>query len=525
MSGGRDRGQQQAGGYRPSRVHATRRPPRLHALGMTKRFGSLLALDDVSLTLEPGAFRALLGENGAGKSTLVKCIMGYHHPDNGKIIVDDQERTISSPRDAHALGIGMVYQHFTLVPNMTVAENLLLARSNLPAVPDWKKEDARLQSFLVDMPFRVDLAAPIGALAAGEKQKVEILKQLYLGSRILILDEPTTVLTPDEADQVLGLLREMTNAGELSVLLITHKLREVMAFAEAVTVLRRGQLVGEGTVRNISSVELAELMVGSSELAKPAKRVAFSDGDVPLRIEKLCAQDDRGARAVSELSLSVRSSEIVGIAGVSGNGQRELVEVLAGQREPTNGAIFARGERYRPTRQEMRRHRFFCLPEEPLLNACVPRMTVAENLFLRDFDRPPFVTGRWFLDRGAMRDAARQLIAQYRIAAPGPEVPVEALSGGNVQRVVLARELSGLVEVLIAANPCFGLDIAATADIRAQIMEMRNRGAAVLLVSEDLDELFELADRMLVMFSGRIVYESATSETDRATLGRYMVGH
>ena len=232
------------------------------------------------------------------------------------------------------------------------------------------------------------------------------------------------MLTPDEADQVLGLLREMTNAGELSVLLITHKLREVMAFAEAVTVLRCGQLVGEGAVHDIRSAELAELMVGSSELAKPAKRAAFSDGDVRLRIEMLCAENDRGVRAVSELSLSVRSSEIVGIAGVSGNGQRELVEVLAGQREPTEGAILVRGERYRPTRQEMRRHRFFCLPEEPLLNACVPRMTVAENLLLRDFDQPPFVTGRWFLRRRAIRDAARRLIAQYRIAAPGPEVPV-----------------------------------------------------------------------------------------------------
>ena len=263
---------------------------------------------------------------------------------------------------------------------------------------------------------------PSKRLAAGEKQKVELLKQLYLGSRILILDEPTTVLTPDEADQVLGLLREMTNAGKLSVLLITHKLREVMAFAEAVTVLRRGHLVGEGSVRNTQSAELAELMVGSSELAKPAKRAAFYDGDVRLRIEMLCAEDDRGVRAVSELSLSVRSSEIVGIAGVSGNGQRELVEVLAGQREPTEGVILVRGERYGgPPRQEMRRHRFFCLPEEPLHNACVPRMTVAENLLLRDFDRPPFVIGRWFLHRPAMRDAARQLIAQYRIAAPGPE--------------------------------------------------------------------------------------------------------
>jgi general nucleoside transport system ATP-binding protein len=505
--------------------HNLTRPPRLQALSMTKQFGALRALDEVSLTLEPGTFHALLGENGAGKSTLVKCIMGYHHPDQGKIVVDGKQYTISSPRDAHSLGIGMVYQHFTLVPNMSVAENLLLASPSLPAVVDWDEEHARLKSFLVDMPFQVDVTAPVGTLAAGEKQKVEILKELYLGNRILILDEPTSVLTPDEADQVLGRLREMTRAGKLSVLLITHKLREVKAFAERVSVLRRGQLVGEANIDDITSEKLAELMVGRIELTKPAQRIVVSNESTPLRIDALCAEDDRAVQAVSDLSLVVRSGEILGVAGVSGNGQRELIEVLAGQREPSSGAIFVHGEPYRATRDEMRSHAVFCLPEEPLHNACVRRMTVAENLVLREFDRSPFVTGKWFLNRRMMREAAGRLIAQYRIVTPGPDAPAEVLSGGNVQRMVLARELSGPVEVLIAANPCFGLDIASTAEIRGQIMQVRNRGAAILLVSEDLDELFELADRLVVMFSGRIVYETPVSMADRATLGRYMVGH
>jgi simple sugar transport system ATP-binding protein len=513
-----------AAGFRKLR-HDPGHPPRLQALHMTKHFGALRALDDVSLTLEPGTFHALLGENGAGKSTLVKCVMGYHHADQGSILVEGRAHTISSPRDAHALGIGMVYQHFTLVANMTVAENLLLARTDLPAIVDWKKEHTRLQSFLAEMPFRVDVTAPIATLAAGEKQKVEILKQLYLGSRILILDEPTSVLTPDEADQVLGRLRELAQAGALSVLLITHKLREVKAFAEVVSVLRRGRLVGQFKAEDVTSEQLAELMVGRSELARPAERVATSDGNVRLRIEALCADDDRGARVVSDLSLTVRSGEVVGIAGVSGNGQRELVEVLAGQREAACGTVFVHGEPYRVTRQEIRRQAVFCIPEEPLHNACVRRMTVAENLALRDFDRPPFVAGRWFVNRRAIREAAQRLISRYRIIAPGPDAAADVLSGGNVQRMVLARDLSRAVEVLIVANPCFGLDIASTAEIRSQIMQVRNRGAAVLLVTEDLDELFELADRMLVMFSGRVVYETPVAQADRATLGRHMVGH
>src|SRR3989475_11038015 len=301
-------------------------PPRLTVAGMTKRFGSLVALDDVSLTLEPGAFHALLGETGAGKSTLVKCVMGYHTPDKGTVILGGVEQTIRGPRDAHALGIGMVYQHFTLVPSMTVAENLLLARADLPMVIDRGAEGRRMQEFVKDMPFEVDLTAPVSALAAGEKQKVEILKQLYVDCRILILDEPTSVLTPGEADEILGLLHDMTMAGRLSVLMITHKLREVMAFADEVTVLRRGRLAGRGKVEKLTPRDLAEMMIGSSEIAAPAERAVQTNGRERLRLERLCADNDKGHRAVSNVSLFVRAGEIVGIAGVSGNGPTELVE-------------------------------------------------------------------------------------------------------------------------------------------------------------------------------------------------------
>ena len=492
---------------------------------MTKRFGSLVALDDVSLTLEPGSFHALLGENGAGKSTLVKCVMGYYASDKGAVIVDDVERIIRSPRDAHAHRIGMVYQHFTLVPSMSVAENFALARADLSLVVDWPTERRRLHEFLKEMPFKVDLEAPVSALAAGQKQKIEILKQLYLASRILILDEPTSVLTPGEADEILGLLHEMARGGRLSVLMITHKLREVVAFADEVTVLRRGRVVGRGRMEKLTAQNLAAMMIGGSELPPPAQRIAHTTGQVRLRLDHLCVDDDKGHQAVVNVSLSVHAGEIVGIAGVSGNGQAEMVEVLAGQREASAGTITVHGEPYRATRMEMRRHKVFCLPEEPLRNACVSRMSVAENLAFRVFDETRCTIARWGLNRAAMRQAASELIGRYHIKASSTDAPVSSLSGGNVQRLVLARELSGDVEVLIAANPCFGLDIAAIAEIRSQMMRARNRGAAILLVSEDLDELFELADRMVVMFNGELVYETPIADADLAIVGRHMAGH
>ena len=499
--------------------------PRLQIKDMTKRFGPVLALDDVSLSVEPGTFHALLGENGAGKSTLVKCVMGYCSPDKGVVSLDGVEQAIPNPRHAHALGIGMVYQHFTLVPRMTVAENLLLARADLPVRIDWKAENARLRHFMKDMPFTIDPGAQVSTLAAGEKQKVEILKQLYLKCRILILDEPTSVLTPAEADEILGLLHQMSRAGDLSVLLITHKFREVTRFAEEVTVLRRARVAGRGKIEDVTLKDLARMMIGTSEIPEPAQRAPQIGSSEHLRVEGLCADNDRGHRAVDAVTFKVRAGEIVGIAGVSGNGQRELVEVLAGQREPAAGSILVGGEAYRPTRAQMLRHKVSCLPEEPLRNACVPGMSVAENLVSRKFDQPAFTIARVFLNRRAMRSFAADLIASYRIKAPSPEAPARTLSGGNVQRMALARELSGEIEVLVAANPCFGLDFAATSVIRSQLMQVRNRGAAILLVSEDLDELFELADTILVMFSGKIVYETPRTSADLATVGRYMTGH
>jgi general nucleoside transport system ATP-binding protein len=500
-------------------------PPELQVINMTKRFGSLVALDNVSLTLKPGTFHALLGENGAGKSTLVKCVMGFYTPTSGEIRINEKPVAIASPRDAHHYGIGMVYQHFTSVPAMTVAENLVLSRYDNTNLINWKKELDELNAFMEAAPFKVPLDMLIAQLAAGQKQKLEILKQLYLKSKILILDEPTSVLTPSEADEVLGLIREQVTANQLSVLIISHKFREVTSFADEITVLRKGKFAGTGLVKDLTVAEMAEMMMGEKREPKQVEKSVHAESKPVLELKGIRANKDNGLEAVAGVDLTVNSGEIVGIAGISGNGQRELVEVLAGQRPATSGQVMVSGEVYRATRAEMFRHRVFVLPEEPLKNACVPHMSVAENLALRTFDRPPQAKGILLIFK-AIREMATGLINTFKIKTPSPDTPVGNLSGGNVQRTVLARELhSDHIRLLIAANPCFGLDFAAVDYIHGQILEARNRGVAVLLVSEDLDELLKLSDRIIVISGGKFAYESPIAEADFAAIGHSMAGH
>jgi len=499
--------------------------PSLELLGFSKRFGALAALDNVSVKIKAGAFHALLGENGAGKSTLVKCAMGYYAADEGQILLNDREVSIAHPRQAHELGLGMVYQHFTLVPNMTVLENFVLSRGDLPAVIDWASERAKLGDFFSTTPFTVPLDTPVADLAAGQKQKAEILRQLYLKRNLLILDEPTSVLTPDEADEVLSTLKKLTKDNLVTIVTITHKFREVNAFCDTVTVLRRGKLVGTAPTSELDNETMAEMMVGRRETRVVVEREARAPGAAVLKVEKLSVADNVGQLAVEDLSLDVRAGEIVGIAGVSGNGQRELVETLAGQRHAEAGRMLVHSEPYTATRPEMIRHKIACLPEEPLRNACVAEMSVAENMALRSFDQPPASPDGVRLKRAPMRDVARKLIEAYRVKTPGPDAAIRGLSGGNVQRAVLARELSSEGDLLIVANPCFGLDFAAVAEIRARIVQARNRGAAVLLVSEDLDEILQLSDRIVVMFDGKLAHETDAAKADVGAIGRAMAGH
>ncbi len=498
----------------------------LELVGVTKRFGSFVANDKISLKVPAGSFHGLLGENGAGKSTLVKCIMGFHQADEGDILIHGHSKEIASPYDAYHFGIGMVYQHFTLVPAMTVAENLVLSRPDLPAIINWKMEMERLREFMRTSPFQVDLDTPAAQLAAGQKQKVEILKQLYLDSKFLILDEPTSVLTPAEADEVLGLIKQKVKMGELSVLIITHKFREVFGFCDEITVLRRGKFAGQGKVSDLNSDQVAAMMMGGQREAKIVPKAVRERGPAALELKGLCANKDSGVPAVTDVNLTVYEGEVVGVAGVSGNGQRELVEVLAGQRPATGGEVLVHGEAYHASREEAFKHQVFLLPEEPLRNGCVPQMSVAENLALRSFDRAPMARAKCFVSRKSMRRHAVEMISRYSVKTRSPETPIGDLSGGNVQRAVLARELgTGTAKVLITANPCFGLDFAAVESIHGQITEARNRGVAVLLVSEDLDELLALADRLLVISHGQFVYETTPAQADIKTIGQHMAGH
>ncbi|CAB3759847.1 ABC transporter ATP-binding protein [Paraburkholderia humisilvae] len=514
----------------PSARRVSDRPGRaglmLETIGMTKHFGAHVALDDVSIRIRAGTIHALLGENGAGKSTLVKCIMGEHRPTRGQLLLDNREVAIDGIRDAHQHGMGMVYQHFTLVPSLSAAENLVMARPEVPALIDWRAEKARLHAFLERMPFRLPLDRPVASFAAGERQKLEILKQLYLARRLLILDEPTSALTPGEADQVLSLLRTLTRSEGLTVIMISHKFREVMQYADDVSVLRRGRLAGAGTVGDLSVDAMSRMMVGDAVLreAAPRRTWNFAAQPVALALERISAADDDGLPAVREVSLAVRAGEVVGIAGVSGNGQAELVEVLSGQRAASGGRLQVNQRVYRPLRAQMRAGKVFCLPEEPLRNAAVAQMTVAENIAFRVFDQPGLRGVGGWLSPARIRAYARRLIAAYRVKTASPDEPISNLSGGNVQRAILSRELSGDVDVLIVANPCFGLDFASAAEIRARIVEQRNRGAAVLLISEDLDEIVELADRIAVMSEGRIVYDAPAHETDQQAIARAMAG-
>lgn len=499
--------------------------PSLELIGFTKRFGAMAALDDVSVKIEAGAFHALLGENGAGKSTLVKCAMGYYAADQGQILLNDREVEIAHPRQAHELGLGMVYQHFTLVPNMTVLENFVLSRGDLPAVIDWAAERRALNAFFETTPFTVPVDVAVADLAAGQKQKGEILRQLYLKRNLLILDEPTSVLTPDEADEVLTTLKKLTTDGQITIVTITHKFREVNTYCDAVTVLRRGQLIGTKPTSELDNDMMAEMMVGRRETRTVVEREARPPGKPVLKLEGLSVADNVGQLAVEELALEIRAGEIVGVAGVSGNGQRELVETLAGQRDHEAGRMLVHGEVYTATRPEMVRHKIACLPEEPLRNACVADMSVAENMALRSFDQPPSSPDGIRLKRGPMRETARKLIEAYKVKTPGPDAAIRGLSGGNVQRAVLARELSSEGDLLIVANPCFGLDFAAVAEIRARIVQARNRGAAVLLVSEDLDEILQLSDRIVVMFDGKLALQTDSASADVGAIGRAMAGH
>jgi len=503
--------------------------------GILKRFGPVTANAGVDFDLAEGEVHALLGENGAGKSTLMKILYGLYTPDAGEIRVEGQAVRFASPADALAHGIGMVSQHFSLVPTFTVAENIALGYTSGVRF-DERAAAASVRATAARFQLSIDPATQVRHLSVGEQQRVEILKALHRECRALILDEPTAVLTPQETEALFEAIRRLVGQG-LSVVFISHKLDEVLAVSDRVTVLRDGRVVGETSTREASRASLARLMVGR-EVLGVSREVAPRGGAPLLRLEDVHALDDRRLPALRGLTLAVHAGEIVGVAGVAGNGQRELTEALCGLRHPSRGRIFVGNDPVDVTRATpagLAARGVGRIPEDRL-SAVVVDLTVADNLaleHLNEFTRRISPLPSWFptgeglgvrvLDRDRMRRAAEALIAEYGIkAAPGDRA--RTLSGGNMQKLILARVLSRNPSVVIAAEPTRGLDVGATEYVRGKLLEARDRGAAVLLISEDLDEVLTLSDRIAVIYEGRLTGVLSASEADPERLGLMMAG-
>ena len=474
--------------------------------GIGKRFVGVTANDGIDFEVRKGEIIGLLGENGAGKTTLMNILYGIYRPDAGEIFINRRKVVIHSPRDAMRLGIGMIHQQFRLVASHTVAENVVLGLREHFLRPD-KAARGKLEEFSRKYGLRVDLDAPIWQLSAGEQQRVEILKALCRGATTLILDEPTSMLTPGEIEDLLTTVRRTAADGH-SVVFITHKLKEITAFTDRVTVLRQGRVVATRDAKDTDEHELAHLMVGRDVLFRLDKAPVCA-GQPMLQVEGLRVLNDKGREAVKDLTLSVAAGEIVGIAGVAGNGQRELVQAIVGLRPAAGGRIRIHGEGYSyvPGEQHM---------------GIVPSMSVAENFVLKRYRQQPFASGP-FLRRAEIARHADSLISSYAVVTPSRDTPIRLLSGGNIQRAILARECSGTAALLIAEHPTSGVDVGATETIRQLLLRQRAQGTAVLLVSEDLEEVLQMSDRVAVMFSGKIM-GIVPASTDIERIGRMMAG-
>lgn len=497
--------------------------PYLEMQGVTKTFPGVVANDSVSFSVDRGTIHALVGENGAGKSTLMKVLYGMYRPDAGSIFLDDRQVEITSPHDAINLGIGMVHQEFQLVPSLTVAENIVLGHE--PKKGIWVDKDkmvARVCGLAEQFGLHVEPDLPIREMSVGGQQRVEILKLLYREAQLLILDEPTAVLTPQEVEGLFEILKRLCDQGR-TIILITHKLNEVMSLCCHTTVLRRGKMVGRLEIRSINKSEIARLMVGRDVARAVEERPPA--GDAPkLELERVSALNDRKLPALRDVSFTINTGEIVGIAGVEGNGQSELVEVLAGLR-PSLGKVNLDGEDITAYCTRKRRETgISIIPENRKTQGLNLLGTVSDNLAANRYHKPPF-SSRGILAINKMTQFARELIARFDIRTDGPEAFANTLSGGNSQKIIVARELSEKPDVLIAAHPTRGLDIAATQFVQEELLNMRAENVAVLLISADLDELFALADRILVIFEGSIVGEVDPDTVTAEQLGLLMTGH
>jgi len=496
--------------------------PALEMRGITKRYPGVVANDGIDLDVRPGEIHALLGENGAGKTTLMNILYGLATPDEGEILLDGQPVRISGPSDAISRGINMVHQHFMLVPVFTVAENILLGEETManPVFLDRREASRRIRELGARFGFDIDPDAKVGSLSVGWQQRVEILKALYRDARILVLDEPTAVLTPQETEEIFEVLRRLAQQGH-SILFISHKLYEVLEIADRITVIRRGRVVGERIPSETNEADLAELMVGRA-VELTVDRGESHPAQTVLRVSDLQVADDRGNPAVRSVELEVRAGEILGIAGVAGNGQDELVEAIIGLRKVTSGTIALSGENvtaHGP--RAMNEAGVAYVPADRHRFGLVLPFSIADNIVLTSYYRAPFARG-FLRDFGAIETAAAAGVAKYDVRTPSADAPANTLSGGNQQKLVVAREFDRPLTLLILDQPTRGLDVGSIEFIHRQAIRMRDEGTAILLVSAELDEILELSDRIAVMYRGRVVATVDGRSADKNHVGLLM---
>ena len=496
----------------------------LELRGITKRFPGVLANDHIDLTLEEGEIHALLGENGAGKTTLMNILYGLYQPDEGEILVRGKPIDVHSPSDAIASGVGMVHQHFMLVPVFTVTENVMLGDEEVKTggVLNRKQAAQKIRQISEQYSLQVDPDAYVKDLPVGVQQRVEIIKLLYREADILILDEPTAVLTPQEANELFNIMRSLTDRGK-SIIFITHKLREVMEFADRITVIRRGKVIGSTRPSEADQSMLAEMMVGRA-VQLEVERTPAKAGETVMTVEDLVVLDERHQVAVDGISFDVNAGEVLGIAGVQGNGQTELVEALTGLRPPASGKVSLVGQEITDAKpRQITELGSAHVPEDRQRDGLVLTFPIQDNLVLNTYYQPPFTKGV-IMDEAKIHEQAERLIQEFDVRTPSAMTTAGALSGGNQQKVIVAREFSRPIRLLIASQPTRGLDVGSIEYIHARIIAKRDEGCAVLLVSSELDEIMGLSDRIAVMYRGKIIEILTAEQATKEKVGLLMAG-
>ncbi len=495
----------------------------LEVRGITKRFPGLIANDHIDLTLKRGEILALLGENGAGKTTLMNILYGIYYPNEGEILLNGRRVSINSPSEAMSYGIGMIHQHFTLVESLTVLENIVLGMKEGGITIGRRGIKGRIEEIAEEYGFKINPDEKIWQLSVGEQQRVEIVKTLFRGANILIMDEPTAVLTPEEAQKLCVTLRQMSSKGK-SIIFISHKLDEVLGVADRITVLRRGRVVGTVVSTQTNREELAQMMVGREVMFKARKKLCVSSSEKVLEVDNLETYNDKGLKAVKGISFHVSAGEIFSIAGISGNGQNELVESIVGLRRATSGRVLFRG------RDITNSNPYYIaslgvgyIPSDRIGVGLIPNLSCVENAILRKYNREPILSGGC-INYNVAQEYTSRLVREFDISVASIRSPVKLLSGGNMQKLLFAREISENPSLLIAVHPTRGLDVGATEFFRNKLIEVRNAGTAILLISEDLDEIFQLSDRIAVIYEGILMGIVDSESTSLRKVGLMMAG-